>query len=234
MASERREVAARRGPRGPPRRAHTASWPTGSRNASASTAAHAAGGRPARATRRAPRGSGAGPRRAPWVKRCRPRDGALEERGARRRRASSTLASWVAATRSNMPVPDAVDGFRERPVPEGRHGAEVGERLHHRQRRAGGERRAARAAASPRGTRASARAAEAPRGLERRRRPARGRRRGRGDRRTDRRRATIIRVTPPYERISGRRRPWPERSGAARVCTGPAKSKRPRKAKPMT
>ena len=44
-------------------------------------------------------------------------------------------------------VPDAVDRVGHRAVAEEVDGAEVGQRLHHRERRAGGERRAARAAA---------------------------------------------------------------------------------------
>ena len=65
------------------------------------------------------------------------------------------------------PVPDAIDRFGVGPVPEGRHGPEVGEGLHHRQRRAGDERRP-----GERERHAEecdeARAAEAPRGFQRR------------------------------------------------------------------
>ena len=49
-------------------------------------------------------GSGmvAGPRLIPCVKRCRPRDD-RSRRSSAKAKSSSTLASWVAAIRSNIP-----------------------------------------------------------------------------------------------------------------------------------
>ena len=64
------------------------------------------------------------------------------------------------------PVPDAVDAFGEGAIAEGRHGAEVAQGLHHRQRHAGGEGGAGQRQGDLE-ERAQARAAEAAGGLER-------------------------------------------------------------------
>ena len=54
---------------------------------------------------------------------------------------SSSEDNCAAADSENNPLPGLVDGGGEGVVVEHRHGAEVGERLHHRERDTGGERR---------------------------------------------------------------------------------------------
>ena len=120
--------------------AHHASWPTGSRNASASTPDAGAG-----------RGGGPPPGEAHRLHH-RPAPAALGEAGAAtrvpleqeqaRREEEQHAGELGRRDAVEHPVPDPVDRLGERAVAEAGDGAEVRERLHHRESHAGDQRRA--------------------------------------------------------------------------------------------
>jgi hypothetical protein len=129
----------------------------------ASTAAQVTVAAAARAPRRTT-GAASAPRRSRWVNRCCPREPRSSASSAPAQR-SSTLARLGGGHAIEHPVPDAVDPFGQGAIAEGGHGAEVAQRLHHRQRHAGGERRSRQRQRDRENARSAS--AEAAGGLER-------------------------------------------------------------------